>query len=83
MGSVTATAARKDLYGLIRSVNDDCTPVAITSSKGKGAVLVGEDEWSAIEETLYLMGVPGLAESLLEGKKEPVCDCVAVDGLEW
>lgn len=81
--SVTATAARKDLYGLIRSVNDDCTPVAITSSKGKGAVLVGEDEWSAIEETLYLMGVPGLAKSLLEGKAEPVCDCVAADGLEW
>ena len=83
MESVTATAARKDLYGLIRSVTDDCTPVAITSSKGKDAVLVGEDEWSAIEETLYLMGVPGLAESFLEDKAEPVCDCAAADGLEW
>lgn len=83
MGSITATAARKDLYGLIRSVNEDSTPVAITSSKGKGAVLVGEDEWSAIEETLYLMGMPGMAESLLEGRAEPLSDCVASDQLEW
>lgn len=83
MTSVTATAARKDLYKLIASVNENCTPVSITTTKGKGAVLVGEDEWSAIEETLYLNGIPGLAASLSELRDVPVHDCVTEDQLEW
>ena len=62
MTSITATAARKDIYNLIARVNEDCKPIAITSSRGKGAVLVGEDDWAAIEETLYIMGIPGMAE---------------------
>ena len=64
MTSVTATAARKDIYNLIARVNEDCKPVAITNSKGKGAVLVGEDDWSAIEETLYILAYPAWQKSL-------------------
>lgn len=52
MGSITATAARKDLYNIIARVNENCAPITITNSKGKSAVLIGEDEWAAIEETL-------------------------------
>ena len=59
------------------------TPIAITNTKGKGAVLVGEDEWAAIEETLYLMGIPGMAESLVKGRDAPVEDCVDESALEW
>lgn len=83
MGSITATAARKDLYNVIASVNENCAPIAITNSRGKGAVLIGEDEWAAIEETLYLNSIPGMAESLVEGASEPVSDCVGEDALEW
>lgn len=83
MGSVTATAARKDIYNLIASVNENCTPIAITTSKGKGAVLIGEDEWSAIEETLYLNGIPGMAESIVDGMKTPISECFSEDELEW
>lgn len=83
MTSITATAARKDLYNVIARVNEDCTPVAITNSRGKGAVLVGEDEWASIEETLYLMGVPGVAESIVAGKAEPVENCATEDALDW
>ena len=83
MGSITATAARKDLYNLISSVNENCAPVIITNSRGKGAVLVGEDEWSAIEETLYLNSIPGMAESILAGGEEPHSECVGEDALEW
>ena len=57
--------------------------MAITNSRGKGAVLVGEDEWAAIEETLYLTGIPGMTESLLAAKEEPLSECVAADSLEW
>lgn len=83
MGSITATAARKDLYNLISSVNENCAPVTITNSRGKGAVLIGEDEWSAIEETLYLDSIPGMAESILKGGAEPLSECVGEDSLEW
>lgn len=81
--SITATAARKDLYNLIAKANDSCTSIAITTTKGKGAVLIGEDEWAAIEETLYLNGVPGTAKSILEGGAEPLSECVDAGGLEW
>ena len=83
MTSVTATAARKDIYNLIARVNEDCKPVAITNSKGKGAVLVGEDDWSAIEETLYILGAPGMAEKLIEAHDEDADSCVAADALDW
>lgn len=83
MTSVTATAARKDIYNLIARVNEDCKPVAITTSKGKGAVLVGEDDWAAIEETLYIMGVPGMAEKLIAARGESLDDCVSADELDW
>ena len=83
MGSITATAARKDLYNLIANVNENCMPIAITNNKGKGAVLIGEDEWAAIEETLYLNNIPGMAESLQSGIAEPLSECVDADSLEW
>lgn len=83
MTSISATALRRDLYNIISRVNEDCTPVSITNSCGKGAVLVGEDDWAAIEETLYLMGMPGMAESLLEGRAEAPGDCVSEGELEW
>ena len=44
MGSITATATRKDLYNFISRINENCAPVTITNSRGKGAVLIGEDE---------------------------------------
>ncbi len=83
MTSISATALRRDLYNIISQVNEDSMPVSITNSRGKGAVLVGEDDWAAIEETLYLMDIPGMAESLLAGKAEAVEDCVSEDELEW
>ena len=60
MRAVTATVAKANLYSLISSVNENCSPIAIASSKGKGAVLIGEDEWAAIEETLHLGEIPGI-----------------------
>lgn len=83
MTSMTATALRKDIYGTINRVNENCAPIAITSGRGKGAVLIGEDEWSSIEETLYLMGIPGVAESLIEGRREPASACITEDQLSW
>ena len=83
MISVNATAARKDIYNLIARVNDDCKPIAITNSKGKSAVLVGEDDWASIEETLYLASIPGMTEKLTEARNEGIEDCISTDSLDW
>ncbi|MCI6733186.1 MAG: type II toxin-antitoxin system Phd/YefM family antitoxin [Lachnospiraceae bacterium] len=76
MTAITATKARENIYQLIQEVNANCTPVTITNNKGKNAVLIGEDDWKAIEETLYLMSVPGMAESIIKGGNTPLDDCL-------
>ena len=80
MTTVTATAARSDLYRLIDAVNEDSSPVTITGRRGN-AVLIGEDDWSAIQETLYLQGVPGMVDSLKAAAREDLDD--AVDDVQW
>ena len=69
MTIVNATTARKSLYQLISDVNDTSMPVTITS-KDKNAVLISEDDWHAIQETIYLNSVPGLVESILASDHE-------------
>ena len=84
MTAINATTARKNLYQLISDVNTNGTPVTITNSRGKNAVLLSEDDWNAIQETLYLNSVPGLVESILEAKDEPLEDsAVYEEGEEW
>lgn len=83
MTSMSATAFRQNLYQTIAQVNEESKPITITTNKGKGAVLVGEDDWAAIEETLYLMSIPGMNESLAEGMAADVNDCVGKDDLDW
>ena len=83
MTSISATAARNDLYNVIARVNLECKPITITNNKGKGAVLIGEDEWAAIQETLYLESIPGMVEKAREVMAEPVGNCIDTDELEW
>ena len=76
MTAITATKARENIYQLIQDVNVNCTPVTITNNKGKNAVLIGEDDWKAIEETLYLMSIPGMTESIIDGGNTSIDDCL-------
>jgi antitoxin YefM len=71
MTSVSATTARTTLYRLIESLQSGQAPVLITGKKGN-AVLVSEDDWRAIEETLYLTSIPGMTRSIQRGMKEPI-----------
>ena len=80
MTAVSATAARSDLHRLIDAVNEESTPITITGRRGN-AVLIGEADWSAIQETLYLQGIPGMADSLKEAAREDLDD--ALDDVEW
>ncbi|MCD8049151.1 MAG: type II toxin-antitoxin system Phd/YefM family antitoxin [Clostridia bacterium] len=84
MTAISATSARKNLYQLISDVNANSMAVTITNSKGKNAVLLSEDDWNAIQETLYLNSIPGMAESIIEAKNEPIEDsAVYEEDEEW
>ena len=69
MRTITVTKTIENVYQLIQDVNVSGDPITITNTKGKNAVLIGEEDWKAIEETLYLMSIPGMAESIIEGGK--------------
>jgi len=73
MSNITASEARRTLYRLMDQVSEEGEPVLITG-KRHSAVLVGEDDWRAIEETLHLMRVPGMADSIREGLATPAAD---------
>jgi prevent-host-death family protein len=80
MTTVTVTEARRQLYRLIDDVAESHEPVQITGKRGN-AVLVGEDDWRAMQETLHLVSIPGMRESVLEGMATPVEDLE--DQLDW
>lgn len=71
MTAVSATTARANLYRLIDQVNDEAQPLTITGQRGN-AVLIGEADWQAIQETLYLESVPGFVESVREARAEGI-----------
>jgi antitoxin YefM len=80
MAAINATNARKQLYRLIKEVADSHEPITITGKDG-AAVLVGEEDWRSIQETLYLLSIPGMAGSIRKGLKTPVEKCD--DRVNW
>lgn len=73
MKTLTVTNARANLYALLDDVNSSHTPIQIIGKRGN-AVLISEDDWRSIEETLYLRSIPGLYESICESLNEPIED---------
>jgi prevent-host-death family protein len=71
MNTLTASEARANLYRLIDDAAESHRPITI-SGKRSSAVLVSADDWSAIQETLYLLSVPGMRESIKQGMAEPL-----------
>ena len=80
MTSISATEARKSLYKLVDEVQESHEPVQITGKRGN-AVLVGEDDWRAVQETLYLVSIPGMRDSIVEGMATPSAELT--DELDW
>lgn len=74
MTTLNATEARSNFYGLIAQVNESHEPVTITGKKGN-AVLISEDDWSALNETLMLLNIKGMRESIVEGMQMPLDEC--------
>lgn len=74
MTTLTATEARKNLYSLVDGVAESHHPVQIVG-KRHSAVLISEEDWRAIQETLYLTTIPGMRESIQDGLKAGIEEC--------
>jgi antitoxin YefM len=80
MATLSATEARKNLYRLIDETSSTHEPITITGKRGN-AVLLSESDWRAIQETMFLVNIPGMRESIIEGFKTPIEDCS--EDLDW
>ncbi len=80
MQTLSVSEARANLYRLIDQTTESHEPIIITG-KRSNAVLISSEDWSAIQETLYLLSVPGMRESIKEGMLETPDSCTK--GLDW
>ena len=80
MKSISATEARKNIYKLIDETSEFHEPVQITGKRNNG-VLVGEEDWRSIQETLHLVSIPGMRESIIEGLKTDLSN--TSEDLDW
>lgn len=78
--TINVRKARSKLYQLIDDVYASSEPIQITGKRGN-VVLISEDNWKAIQETLYLLSIPGMRESIREGLNTSLEDCS--EDLDW
>jgi len=80
MATLNATEARAKLYRLIDEAAASHEPIIIKGKRGS-AVLISEEDWRSIQETIYLLNIPGMRESIREGLATPVEECT--QELDW
>lgn len=77
MVTMSATKARANFFTLMNDIDE---PIVITGKHGN-KVMIDEDDWRSVEETLYLTSVPGLVDSIKQAEKDD--DFIDGDDLEW
>ena len=82
MISITATNFRKNVFGLLEQTIKYNEPVNINTKNGN-AVLISEDEYRSLQETLYLISIPGMEEKIIEGLNTPIEECIKEDEVNW
>jgi prevent-host-death family protein len=74
MTTLSVTEARSKLYRIIDEAVESHEPILITGKRGN-AVLLSEEDWRSIQETIYLLAIPGMRESIKEGLAAPIEEC--------
>lgn len=82
MKIINVTNVRKDIYNLINEINEYNEPVLISAKKGN-VIMLSQEEWEGIQETLYLLSNKKMKEKLFDGKNTPNDECVGVEELGW
>ena len=74
MAKITVAQARREIFRLVDQVTSTREPVVITGKKSN-ALLISEEEWGSMQETLYLLSIPGIGDSIQQGLNEDLNDC--------
>ena len=82
MRTIPVTNARRDIFNIIEQTIVNSEPIQITSKKGD-VVMISLEDWSAIQETLYLLSMPGIRESILEADKVPLDKWKEAKDIGW
>jgi antitoxin YefM len=72
---INASTARQNFFKLIKRAVDHHEPITVTAKQGN-VVILSEADYKAIQETLYLLSIPGMRESIIEGMNTPPEDCI-------
>lgn len=81
MSILNATTARNNFFKVIEEAIITHEPVTVTAKNGN-VVIISEDDWKAIQETIYLSSIPGMKEKIIKGLNTPLDECVEAP-LEW
>ena len=82
MRTVNATTARTTFFRLMDELTEAHEPVVVTGRR-HNIVMLPEEDWRGIQETLFLLSIPGLRKDLLKGKATPLDTCGPEEALEW
>lgn len=82
MKSIPVTKARQDIFNIIEQIIVNSEPVQITSKKGD-IIMLSLKDWEAIQETLHLVSIKGMKESILKGHNEPIEECKSLEDIGW
>lgn len=74
MKTLTVTKARQNFFKLIEEINNSHGPIQIVG-KNKNAVILSEEDYSSIQETLFLLTIPGMRESIIDGMNDKIENC--------
>lgn len=80
MKTVTITEAKNEINTLVNDANNNHQPILLSGIEGN-AVLIAEEDWNSIQETLYLYSIPGMVDSIIEGGNTPIEDCVGEEAI--
>lgn len=82
MKNINITNFRKDIYELLEQTIKYNEPINITTKNGN-AVVMSEEDYNSLMETLYIESVSGLKDDIIKGMKEPIEDCIEEDEVKW
>ena len=82
MLATNVTSFRKNIFALLEQTIKYNEPLSVSTKSGS-VVVLSEEDYRGLTESLYLSSVPGMKEKLLDGKSTPLSDCVAEDKLDW
>jgi antitoxin YefM len=80
--TIPVTDARQNIFNIIEQTIVNSEPIQITSKKGD-VVMLSLEDWSSIQETLYLLSIPGMRESILEADKTPLEEWKDAKDIGW